>query len=107
MAKFSIFNKRDRFPSTENFSSDVSIRDCLDLFPKQDKLKIIYVTLIQIFLGVLDLIGIAIIGILSALAINGLQSRPAGDRVTKILDFINLNGQSLQFQATSLGISWA
>ena len=107
MAKFSIFNKRDRFPSTENFSSDVSIRDCLDLFPKQDKLKIIYVTLIQIFLGVLDLIGVAIIGILSALAINGLQSRPAGDRVTKILDFINLNGQSLQFQATSLGISAA
>lgn len=107
MARLNVFGPFDKMKSPKNSSNEVSIRDCLSLFPKQDKLKIIYVTLIQIFLGVLDLVGVAIVGILSALAINGLQSRPAGERVTKILDFIHLNGESLQFQATLLGISAA
>ena len=56
-------------------------RRALRIFSKTDRRKIRIITIVQIFLGILDLAGVAIIGILGALAISGIQSRAAGDRV--------------------------
>lgn len=83
--------------------SAVTLKECFNLFPFSDKRKIFIVTFVQVILGVLDLLGIAIIGVLSAVAINGIQSRPAGNKVSIILNMINLENQTLQFQATVLG----
>ena len=68
-----------------------------------DRRKVLAVVIIQIALGILDLIGVALIGVLGALAVNGIQSRPAGDRVTKILEFLSIGGAQFQTQAAVLG----
>lgn len=83
------------------------LRECLRLFSKSDKKRIFAVTGIQIILGALDLLGIIIIGVLTSVAINGLQSRPAGDRVMSLLEFLNIQQFSLQIQSTILGVSAA
>ena len=51
----------------------------------------------------MDLLGVAIIGILGALAISGVQSSKPGNRVNYVLSFLHLQNQSLQMQAAILG----
>ncbi len=68
------------------------------IFPKSDQHKLLLVAFIQISLGFLDLLGIALIGILGALAMYGVQSKEPGNRVGYFLDFLNLDGFTLQFQ---------
>ncbi len=65
--------------------------------------KIIGVLLIQVFLGLLDLLGVALIGILGALAIQGISANGTGNRVQKALEILNLNGDSIQHQAVVIG----
>jgi ABC-type multidrug transport system fused ATPase/permease subunit len=60
---------------------------------------------IQIFLGLLDLLGVAVIGLLGALSLNGVQSRPPGDRVSAFLKFFGLFDESFQTQAAVLGVA--
>jgi ABC-type multidrug transport system fused ATPase/permease subunit len=60
---------------------------------------------IQIFLGLLDLLGVAILGLLGALSLNGVQSRPPGDRVSAFLKFFGLFDEPFQTQAAVLGVA--
>jgi ABC-type bacteriocin/lantibiotic exporter with double-glycine peptidase domain len=55
----------------------------------------------------LDLIGVAAIGMLAALAISGVESRQPGNRVLKVLELLQIENSTLQFQAAVLGISAA
>ncbi len=80
-----------------------TIRRALRIFSKSDRRKIRIITAVQVFLGILDLVGVAIIGVLGALAINGIQSRSAGDRVQQILSFLQIDGLSFQTQVAILG----
>jgi ABC-type multidrug transport system fused ATPase/permease subunit len=77
----------------------------LFLLTPSDKRKIKLVLLIQMLMSFLDLLGVALMGVLGALAVNGIQSRPPGDRVSWILDLLNLSSLTLQTQASVLGIS--
>ncbi len=85
------------------FSNFIVARSIRILSPS-DRKKIIAVVLIQISFGLLDLAGVALVGILSALAISGVQARPPGDRVTFILEFLNIQDNTLQSQATIIGL---
>jgi ABC-type multidrug transport system fused ATPase/permease subunit len=78
------------------------VKDIFKLFSKNERRKIIYVVLIQIFLGGLDLIGVAFIGILGALAVSGIQSQSPGNRVAAAVDFLGLSSSSLQNQVAIL-----
>jgi len=78
-------------------------RRALRIFSKTDRRKIRIITIVQIFLGILDLAGVAIIGILGALAISGIQSRAAGDRVQQILELLYIDGFTFQIQVAILG----
>ncbi len=69
-----------------------------------EKKKLFGVVIIQIMLGVLDLVGVGLIGVIGALAINGVGSRQPGNRVQWLLDQLNLGDYELQKQATILGI---
>lgn len=80
---------------------------CLQLFSKQDLRKISLVVFIQIFLGALDLIGVALIGVIGALAVTGIQSSKPGDRVQSVLDLLHLTNFSFQSQTTILGLGSA
>jgi ABC-type multidrug transport system fused ATPase/permease subunit len=74
------------------------------ILPKSDRLKLYSVILIQILLGILDLAGVALFGILGSLAVSGVSSNQPGDRVQSVLDFIGLGSNSLQTQAAILAV---
>jgi ATP-binding cassette, subfamily B, bacterial PglK len=53
-------------------------------------------------MGFLDLFGIAVIGVIGALSIRGIQSQQASPRVIQLLDFFMLGGLRLQEQIAIL-----
>ena len=67
----------------------------------------VYVLGVQIFLGFLDLVGIALVGLLGGLAISGVGSRQPGNRVKAALEFLHLDSFSLQQQTAVLGAAAA
>lgn len=75
----------------------------LDLLTRKEKQKVQAVVLIQVALGFLDLIAIAIVGVLGALAVNGVQSKGPGNRVSDVLRIIGINDLDLQSQVAILG----
>ncbi len=76
----------------------------LSLLNKRDSRKLKLVILLQIFLGGLDLVGVALIGILGALSVSGVQSQDPGNRVGSILNLLKLGDLSFQAQCTILGL---
>lgn len=76
----------------------------LRVIPQRDQKKTFAVVALQVFLGLLDLAGVAAIGVLGALAVAGVQSQVPGNRVLGVLQFLHLSGYSFQTQAAALGI---
>jgi len=77
---------------------------CFQLFSNKDKLKLFGSLALQIVIGALDLLGIALIGILNALAITGIQSGTPGDRVSRILSLLQIDSYSFQKQTAVIAI---
>jgi ATP-binding cassette subfamily C protein len=63
-------------------------KSMLLLHPKSRR-KIYIVQVLQILFGILDLLGVALIGVLGALAIQGVGSKSPGNRVTDVLEFFD------------------
>jgi ABC-type multidrug transport system fused ATPase/permease subunit len=55
-------------------------------------------------LAILDLLGVAILGVIGAIAIRGVQSQKPGDRASKFLEFLGMSQLSLQHQVAILGV---
>ena len=70
-----------------------------------ERKKVVAVSVLQISFGLLDLLGIAVVGMLGALAISGVGSQQPGNRVGAALDFLGLADKSLQTQAALLGLA--
>ena len=66
------------------------IKRVLLLLEKKDRVKLFLVLVVNTFLAFLDLLGVALIGITSAILIRGLQGLTAGDQVTRFLMLLNL-----------------
>ena len=81
-----------------------TIKACLSILRPVDRTKYLTVLLIQACLGILDLIGVGILGVIGALAIRGVQSQQPGDRVSQILELLNLENLTFQWQIASLCI---
>ena len=75
----------------------------LKLLSERDKRILFTIAFVQSCLGFLDLIGVALIGVLGALSISGIQSRSPGNRVSSVLDFLNIEDFSFQAQAAIIG----
>lgn len=75
----------------------------LRLLSRTDHIKLVVLTCVQIFLSFLDLLGVAIIGLLGSLAVTGIQSKQPVGRVASLLKYINLDGHTVQYQAAMLG----
>ena len=86
-----------------NFLKFTEIKNVILLLDKKDRLRLILVLIVNTFLAFLDLIGVALIGVASAILIRGLQSQGAGDQATKFLEIINLNGLSQRTLLIALG----
>jgi ABC-type multidrug transport system fused ATPase/permease subunit len=61
--------------------------------------------MLQVGLAILDLIGVAAIGILGALSVTGIQSQQPGDRILQVLKILQIDGFSFQTQVAILGLS--
>jgi len=74
---------------------------------QKERRRVMVVAAIQIGLGFLDLIGVAIIGIIGSLSVSGIQSKAPGTRVAEILEFLRLGGFTFQAQVAILGVGAA
>ena len=74
---------------------------------RKDQRKTIAIVFLQISLGALDLLGVAAIGILGALAVSGVQSRQPGNRVNAVLQSLHVTSYSFQFQVGIIGFAAA
>jgi ABC-type multidrug transport system fused ATPase/permease subunit len=78
--------------------------DAVQLFPKTVQIRILAVAVIQISVGLLDLAGVAAMGLLGALAVTGVQSRGPGNRVENALELLHLTDFSFQSQALFIAL---
>ena len=76
-------------PSVFKFTE---IKKVLILLEIKDRLKLFLVLIVNTFLAFLDLFGVALIGVTSAILIRGLQGLTAGDQVSRFLEILNLDG---------------
>jgi ABC-type multidrug transport system fused ATPase/permease subunit len=79
----------------------------LRILPAGDQKKLIWVALIQVCLGFLDLLGVAALGVVGALSVTGVQSIQPGNRVTAVLRELHLLNFSFQAQVAFLAIGAA
>jgi ATP-binding cassette subfamily C protein len=86
-----------------NQSKTSSLRRAISLLSRRDQKKIFGVMVIQTFMGFLDLFGVVLIGVLGALAVNGIESKQPGNRVTLFIKFFHLSNLSFQQQSAILG----
>ena len=74
------------------------------ILTRSDRRKLVFVSIAQVGMGFLDLFGIAIIGILGALAITGVQSGEPGNRVSTALRLMQIESFSFQNQVAILAV---
>ena len=82
-----------------------NISRAIGVLSLRDQRKVLGISLLQILMSGLDLLGVVAVGLLGALAVNGLQSDNQGDRVTEALKFLQIQNLSLEMQCAILGIS--
>jgi ABC-type multidrug transport system fused ATPase/permease subunit len=71
---------------------------------RNDRHKLGIVTLIQVGLSFLDLLGVAVVGLLGALSVSGLQSEEPNNRILTVLKFLHIQNETFQHQAFVLAI---
>jgi ABC-type multidrug transport system fused ATPase/permease subunit len=86
-----------------NSSMRVTVSKCLHLLSLQDRKKLALVVTVHILMGALDLVAVAIIGLLGALTVTGVQSAETGGRVSSVLEVLQLSTYTFQVQAAVLG----
>ncbi len=79
-----------------------TFRKSLHLLEQEDRRKLGFITGSQIFLSLLDLLGVALIGILSSIAISGIGSKSPGGRIQSILILLRIDNFTLELQSVIL-----
>jgi ABC-type multidrug transport system fused ATPase/permease subunit len=79
------------------------ILDAFKTLPAVDRKKIYIVTVIQVILGFLDLLGVFAIGLVAVISVNGVKSLTPGSSVLKFTDFFGVSGLSFQNQVAIFG----
>ena len=67
------------------------IKRVLSLVDKKDRFRLFLVLIANTLLAFLDLVGVALIGVASAILIRGLQGQGAGDQVSRFLKLLDLD----------------
>ena len=69
---------------------DTTIYKALSLMSSSDRKKLSFVVILQFMVSLLDLLGVALVGVLGAVVVAGLGSGVQGTRVTAIIEFSRL-----------------
>jgi len=82
-------------------------RLCLSILEPTAKRKVVIYSAAQVLANLLDLIGVALVGILGALAVSGVGAQSPGSRIVSVLDFLGLSNQTIQMQVTVMACATA
>ena len=82
----------------------VNIRKSVQLLDSQDKKKYVLLTITQAALSIIDLLSVAVVGLIAAIAVNGIGKVGPGDTLDRLLTTIKLENFSIQTQAALLGL---
>jgi ABC-type multidrug transport system fused ATPase/permease subunit len=74
------------------------------LLTKKDRKKLVLILFLQLSAAMMDLVGVALVGALGALAVAGFGAGVTGDRVNRVLEVLHLSDFSFQAQAAFLAI---
>jgi ABC-type multidrug transport system fused ATPase/permease subunit len=74
------------------------------LLSRKDRKKVTAIVAVQIFVSFLDAIGIALIGVVGALSVVGIQSSKPSGRILDFIKFVNLEENSFQSQVAIIGL---
>ena len=85
----------------KRYSSGKLLRS-FKVLSRADRIRIILLVSAQTIFSLLDLLGVATIGVIGALAISGVQSKSPGNRVSSLLNTLNLDGYGIQIQVAVL-----
>ena len=77
------------------------------LLSSRDKKKLLGILILQILVSFLDVLGIALIGVVGALTVTGIQSSKPAGRISDFIDFLNLGDSSFQNQVAFIGLAAA
>lgn len=80
------------------------LRSFLLLISKRDKKALGFFIICGCLLNLLDILGLAVIGLLLSVSVRGIKSESVGDLTQTILDSIGILNFSLETQATILGL---
>lgn len=72
-----------------------------------DKKKLLVILILQILVSFLDVLGIALIGVVGALTVTGIQSSKPAGRMSDFIEFLNLDNSSFQNQVAIIGLTAA
>jgi len=81
-----------------------TLYNSLQILDSADRKKLFIVTIFQSALAFLDLAGVALVGLVGALAVTGVQSINPGNRVSSALDFLGIQNFTIQKQVAILGL---
>lgn len=81
-----------------------SARTAFELVPKGERWQLARISMLQVLLSFLDLAGVVLLGALGSLAVRGVSSQGAGDRVSQLLIFLHLESYTFQKQVMVIGI---
>jgi len=79
----------------------------IKILSKSDKLKLIILSVSQVLLSFLDLIGVALVGIIGSLAVTNSVARQEGSRIQKLLEFLRIDNIPVQQQVGIIGVAAA
>jgi ABC-type multidrug transport system fused ATPase/permease subunit len=77
------------------------------VLPRADRKKMLILAVIQTLLGLLDLAGVVLLGLLGAISVGGVQSRDPSSQFSSILSSLHISNLPFQSQAAILGLSSA
>jgi ABC-type multidrug transport system fused ATPase/permease subunit len=77
----------------------------LKILSSSDRRKLVAITAIQVFLGIMDLFGVLAIGLLGTLSISGIQASEPSNKVSSILKIFGLSNSNFQTQISIIGIT--
>lgn len=76
----------------------------VSILSPSDQRKILAVSVLQVCMGALDLLGVLVIGLLGALSVTGVQSSNPDSSLTSVLQFLRISNLTFQTQALVLGV---
>jgi ABC-type bacteriocin/lantibiotic exporter with double-glycine peptidase domain len=85
-----------------NFQKEL-IRDAFSVLANKDKKRLFLITILQTLLGILDLLGVLLIGLISVISLNGIRSLPPESNIRSFLVAFGIDNFSFQKQVAVLG----